>query len=215
VNGWSYSEMSCSNEILQLRQTIRPTKNTSVFTSHTEYIFFKFMWPFIVTNFFTIKPTRRTNFPNIFWHETLHVSGSSSSHHQEFIHYTFGTGVRHIGLKTTFEQDQDGTHPSWFCSKALFKPVWHIQVPNVQWINSWWWAEKLPETCRASCQNIFGKLVRLVGFIVKKHTESVPRLHCHVYPFYIKPIWLSDACVLLLLLSVPEAVCWYYRLKGE
>ena len=45
--------------------------------------------------------------------------------------------------------------------------------------------------------------------------RPAPRLHCHVYPFYIKPIWLFDACVLLLLLSVPEAVCWYYRLKGE
>ena len=27
---------------------------------------------------------RRTNFPNLFCQETLHVSGSSSAHHQEF-----------------------------------------------------------------------------------------------------------------------------------
>jgi len=32
--------------------------------------------------FFAIKPTRCTNFTNLFWHETLHVSGSSSVHHQ-------------------------------------------------------------------------------------------------------------------------------------
>jgi len=25
--------------------------------------------------------------------------------------------------------------------------VWHIPVPSVQLMNSWWWAEKLPETC--------------------------------------------------------------------
>ena len=31
-----------------------------------------------------------------------------------------------------------------------------------------WWAEELPETCRVSWQNKFGKLVRLVGFIIKK-----------------------------------------------
>jgi hypothetical protein len=34
--------------------------------------------------------------------------------------------------------------------------------------NSWWWAEEMPETSRVSWQNKFGKLVRLVVFIVKK-----------------------------------------------
>jgi len=28
--------------------------------------------------------------------------------------------------------------------------------------NSWWWTEELPETCRFSSQNMFGKLVRLL-----------------------------------------------------
>jgi len=31
------------------------------------------------------KPTRCTNFTNLFWHETLHVSDSSSVHHQQFL----------------------------------------------------------------------------------------------------------------------------------
>jgi hypothetical protein len=122
---------------------------------------------------------------------TLHISGSSSAHHQEFIHCTLSTGmchtglktafeqdqvgtavpscICHTGLKTAFEQDQDGTAvPSWSCSNAVFKPVWHIPVPSVQWINSWWWAEELSETCRVSCRSKFGKLVHLVGFIIKK-----------------------------------------------
>jgi len=34
--------------------------------------------------FLIIKPTRYTNFSNLFWNETLHVSDSSSVHHQEF-----------------------------------------------------------------------------------------------------------------------------------
>ena len=58
--------------------------------------------------------------------------------------------------------------PSWSCSKAVYKPVWHIPVPSVQWINSWWWAEELPETCRVSCRSKFGKLMHLVGFIIQK-----------------------------------------------
>jgi len=70
-------------------------------------------------NFFIIKPTRRTNFTNLFWHETLH------------------------------------------------------------WINSWWWTEKLPETCTFSCQNKFVKLVHLVGFTMKKRVlYSLVRCTC-------------------------------------
>ena len=119
--------------------------------------------------FFIIKPTRCTNFPNLLRHETLHVSGSSTPHHQEFIHCTLGTGICHTGLKTAFGQDKDGTAgPSWPCSKAVFKPVWHIPLLSVQWINSWWWGEELPETCRVSCRSKCGKLVHLVGFITTK-----------------------------------------------
>jgi hypothetical protein len=54
------------------------------------------------------------------------------------------------------------------CSKAVYKPVWHIPLLSVQWINSWWWTEELSETCRVSCQNKFVKLVHLVGFTIKK-----------------------------------------------
>ena len=100
-------------------------------------VVFTFMWPCIVTNFFVIKPTRCTNLSNLFRHEILHVSGISSAHHQEFIHCTLSNGICHTGLKTAFEQDQDGT--SWSCSKA-----------------------------RVSCRSRCGRLVRLVGFIIKK-----------------------------------------------
>ena len=47
---------------------------------------------------FVIKPTRCTNFTNLFWHETVHVSDSSSVHHQEFIHCTLSNGICHTGL---------------------------------------------------------------------------------------------------------------------
>ena len=60
--------------------------------------FFAFVWPCIVTNFFIIKPTRCTNFINLFWHETLHVSDNTSVHYQEFIHCTLKNGVCHTGL---------------------------------------------------------------------------------------------------------------------
>jgi hypothetical protein len=84
-----------------------------------------------------------TNFTNLFWHETLHVS------------------------------DRDETAvPSWSCSKSVYNPVWYIPLLSVQWINCWWWTEELSETCRVSFQNAFVKLVHLVGFIVKKNGED-------------------------------------------
>ena len=63
-----------------------------------------------VFNFFIIKPTRCTNFTNLFRHETLHVSDIFSVHHQEFIHCTLSNGIVlcHTGLYTAFEQEQDG-----------------------------------------------------------------------------------------------------------
>jgi hypothetical protein len=112
------------------------------------------------------KTNRRTNFPNLFWlkNEPLHVSGSSSAHHQEFIHCTLGTGTCHTGLKTAFKQGQDVPSPSRPCLKGVFNPVWHTPLPSVQWMYSWWWAEELPETCRGSffSQNKFGKLLHLL-----------------------------------------------------
>jgi len=44
-------------------------------------------------NFFCIKTNRCTSFTNLFYHETLHVSGSSSVHHRELIHCTFKSGI--------------------------------------------------------------------------------------------------------------------------
>jgi len=51
-----------------------------------------------IQNLFITKPTRHTNFTNLLRHETLHVSGSSYAHHQEFIHCTLGTGICYTGL---------------------------------------------------------------------------------------------------------------------
>jgi hypothetical protein len=48
----------------------------------------------LTTNFFTVKPTRCTNFSNLVWNETLHVSGSSSVHHQEF--FTVHTAMVYV-----------------------------------------------------------------------------------------------------------------------
>ena len=78
-------------------------------------------------NFSIIKPTRCTNFTNLFWHETLHVSDISSVYHQEFIHCTLSNGICHTGLQTAFEQGHPGpgrklceiSASSWFYYKEI------------------------------------------------------------------------------------------------
>ena len=65
-------------------------------------------------------------------------------------------------------------------SKAVYKPVWHIPLLSVQWINSWWRTDELSETCRVSWQNKFVKLVHLVGFITKKSILLRHAVRIHV-----------------------------------
>ena len=102
-----------------------------------------------------------------FWNKTLHVSDSTSVHHQEF--FTVHTAMVYViqVLLTACEQDQGGTAaPSWFCSQAVSKPVWHIPLLCVQW--------KTPDDGQRDCpkhveyysKNKFDKLVHLVGFII-------------------------------------------------
>ena len=65
---------------------------------------FTFMWPCIVINLFSIKPTRCTNISNVFLHKTLHVSGSSSSHHQESLSVNSALVCVMHGLTTAYGQ---------------------------------------------------------------------------------------------------------------
>jgi len=85
---------------------------------------FTFMWPCIATNFFIIKPTRCTNFTNLFWHKTLHVSESSSVRHQGFIHCTLRNGMSYgfvdsfrAGPARKLSTDLYDIYHSWFYSE--------------------------------------------------------------------------------------------------
>jgi len=62
------------------------------------------------------------------------------------------------GLSLSFSEmggivDSFRAGPSWSCSKAVHKPVWHIPFLNVRWINSWWWTDEMSEICGVSWQS--------------------------------------------------------------
>jgi hypothetical protein len=131
-----------------------------------------------VWQFFIIKPTRCTNFTNFIlaWNPTCFG---------QFVHpssgvYSLYTQQWYISYRFV---DSFWAGPGWN------KPVWHIPLLSVQWINSWWWTDELSEKCRDSCQNKFVKLVHLVGFIIKKfvtmHSYKNVKLTCFRYWDYI------------------------------
>ena len=159
------------------------------------------MWPSIVTNFFIIKPTRCSNFTNLFWHETLYVSDSSSVHHQKFIHCTLSNGICHT-----------------YCSSILvllescLQTCMTYTIAELQWINSWWWTDELSETCTVSCQNKFVKLVHLVGFIITKLTFVVKHAERLGDIFQQNRASGQQCCNLQICLLEFERVCVIYEL---
>ena len=83
---------------------------------------------------FIIRLTRCTNFSNLFleWNSTCF--GQFLRPSSGIYHCTNSNGICLTGLLTACEQDPDGTAvPSWSCSKAAYKPVWHITLLCVRW----------------------------------------------------------------------------------
>jgi hypothetical protein len=129
-------------------------------------------WPCIVTNFFIIRPTRCTNFANVFlaWNSTCFeqcLCPSSGVHslytQQYYVSYRFVDSFR-AGPGWNWV-------PSWPCSKAVYIPVWHIPLLSVQWMISWWWTDELSETCRVSwqkysCEIFYISLTVHIGIIL-------------------------------------------------
>ena len=115
--------------------------------------------------FLITKPTRCTNFSNLFleWNSTCF--GQFLCPSSGVFHCKYSNGICHTVLLTAGEQDQDV--PSWSCSLAVRKPVWHIPLPCVQWKNPADGQRNCPKHVEIHSKNKFEKLVHLVGFIIR------------------------------------------------
>jgi hypothetical protein len=104
---------------------------------------FKSHWnmTIIAGTFLIIKPTRCTNFSNLFlkWNSTCFGQFLCPS----------------SGVFLLYTQQ-------WYMSYRFVDSLW----AGTEW-NSWWWTEELSQTCRVSLQNKFEKLMDLVGFIIR------------------------------------------------
>ena len=99
-----------------------------------------------------------------------------------------------------------GWNPSWSCSKVVYKPVLHIPLLRVQWINSWWWTRELSETSRVSWQSKFVKLVHLVGFI-KRYKWTIS------HSLYINILRCVQSMLKLFYLTILDATPSLVRLN--
>jgi hypothetical protein len=123
--------------------------------------------------FLIIKPSRWTDFSNLFLEENSTCFGQFLCPLSGVFHCTHSNVICHTGLLTACEQDQDGTAViSWFCSQDVSKPVWLIPLLcTVK--NFWWLTEELPEICRVPSKNKFEKLVYVVGFIIRNSGDDL------------------------------------------
>ena len=87
---------------------------------------------------------------------------------RNFFYYTNSSAVCHTGLLTACEQDQDGSAvPSWSCSQAVSKPVWHIPLLGVQCKTPGDGQRNCPKHVEFYSKNKFEKLVYRIGFIIR------------------------------------------------
>jgi hypothetical protein len=120
------------------------------------------------------KTNRCTEFQLYWYYDSIHVSDSLSAHHQEFL------AVQRLWYILCSCDDRLLPGVGWNCSPILLlvangsSQLHKMYQSRCMAMNSWWWAERLPETCRVVIPIKFGFSVS-VGFI---HKESVT-MHGH------------------------------------
>jgi hypothetical protein len=99
------------------------------------------------------------------WNEILHVSDSSSVHHQEF--FTVHTAMVYF-IQVCW---QLVSRSIFSCSQAVSKPVWHIPLLCVQWKTPDDGQRNWPKHVEFYSKKKFEKLVHIDGFIIRNLTR--------------------------------------------
>jgi hypothetical protein len=108
---------------------------------------FTFMWPRTMTNFLIIKSKTCTNFSNLFWNETLHVSDSSSAHQELFTLYS---GMVYVIKVCRQLSSRIRMELVLILLEICLQICMTYTIAGCTVNNSWWWTEELSETCRVS-----------------------------------------------------------------
>ena len=180
--------------------TMRPTKISATdmwinLTRTGKCTFFMIIWPCIVTDSLWIKPTDalNSNFNGI---TTLHVSGSLYAHHQflvvHWLWYVLCSCDEPFATRSRME-----LRPIPGSKRSQLHEVYQGRCMAK---NSWWWAERLPETCRVVIP-IKLEFSASVGFI-HKETSVLSWSKLDVIPVYTNrskhairgryPLWIKE-----------------------
>jgi hypothetical protein len=135
-----------------------------IHTDRKEVVFFLFI----------VKPTRCTHFSNLFWKWNSTCFG-------QFLCPSSGVICCTLRMVYVTQVCRQLAVPSWSCSKAVYKPVWHTPLLSVQWITPDDEQRNCPKHVEFHFQNKFEKLVYLVGFIIKK----IVTMHGYVNVKYV------------------------------
>jgi len=122
--------------------------------------------------FLIIKPTSCISFSNLFleWNSTCF--GEFLCPSSGVFHYTHSNGICHTGFSDTSRAGSGWNWvPSWSCSRAVSKLVWHIPLMCVQWKTPDDGQRNCPKHVEFHSKNKFDTLVHLVGFIIRNLTR--------------------------------------------
>jgi hypothetical protein len=143
--GVFYVHVSVHRNKFLFNKTNRRTNFPSLFLSRNSRI--KVTWNLeSPTEFLLIKSTNALISQVYFCQETLHVSGSSIVHHQEF--YTVNSAL--VYVMYVWWQLSSTTRMTVLGSCHQICMTYTSTECIVE--NSWWWAEELSEMCRVSWQ---------------------------------------------------------------
>ena len=137
----------------------------------------------------------------------LHVSDSSSVHHQQF--FTIYTAMVYVIPVCWQIASRIRTDPSWYCLQA----VRHIPLLCVQWKNPDDGQRNCLTHVEFYCKKRFEKLVHLVGFIVRiYHDARSPEcltlsLASWTGEFLWSPVKCSYPVITLIMLNVFLELC--------
>jgi len=104
-----------------------------------------------------MKPT---NFSNLFLEQNSTCFGQFLCPSSRIFHCTHSNGICHT------------TVPSWSCSQAVSKPVWHIPLLCVQRKTPDNGQRNCPKHVEFYCKNKFEKSVHLVGFSIRIYHDA-------------------------------------------
>ena len=125
-----------------------------------------------------------------FLNKILHVSGSSSVHHQDIFHCTHSNGICHtvifwikfhmfrtvplsiIRSFSLYTQQWCMSYRFADSSHAVSRHVWHIRLLCVQWNTLDDGQRNCPKHVEFYSKNKFEKLVHLVGFIIRIYHDA-------------------------------------------